>query len=383
LKKLILIITLVLIIVTSNFMFVYAGDKIVEAPNIRIIIDEEVINCDDVPIIINGRTMLPVRAILTKLGVQNDDNHIIWDRNERSVTIFKDTIKIKLVEGNNTAIINNELVTLDAAPITYSKNSRAYVPIRFIAQALNKAVVWEQNTSSVYIHRMLSQNEIWEEMHGMVNSKIISQDELNFSSKKIETSYVNELIAIAEKSDYDDKAVLIEILQRWQKGDFRLCVDDHNYLWGKQRSYVSNMLIQNMLSQNEMWVQMHAMANSKIISADDRYIGIVKIEANKVDELIAITEKSNYSDKDMLLDILYRWKDGDFRQCVDDHNYLWDKLGGEVGRAIRLMDDVSLAMENYIEPNYSGNKLGMDVGKAVSLTEEVKKAMENYIEPKQ
>jgi hypothetical protein len=217
----------------------------------------------------------------------------------------------------------------------------------------------------------------------MVNSKIISQDELNFSSKKIETSYVNELIAIAEKSDYDDKAVLIEILQRWQKGDFRLCVEDHNYLWDKQRSYVSNMLIQNMLSQNEMWVQMHAMANSKIISADDRYIGIVKIEANKVDELIAITEKSNYSDKDMLLDILYRWKDGDFRQCVDDHNYLWDKLGGEVGRAIRLMDDVSLAMENYIEPNYSGNKLGMDVGKAVSLTEEVKKAMENYIEPKQ
>jgi hypothetical protein len=383
LKKLFLIITLVLIIAASNFMFVYAGDKIVEAPNIKIIIDEEVINCDDVPIIINGRTMLPVRAILTKLGVQNDDNHIIWDRNERSVTIFKDTIKIKLLEGNNTAIINNELVTLDAAPITYSKNSRIYVPIRFIAQAINKAVVWEQSTNSVYIHRMLSQNEIWEEMHRMVNSKIISQDELNFSSKKIETSYVNELIAIAEKSDYDDKAVLIEILQRWQKGDFRLCVEDHNYLWDKQRSYVSNMLIQNMLSQNEMWVQMHAMANSKIISADDRYIGIVKIEANKVDELIAITEKSNYSDKDILLDILYRWKNGDFRQCVDDHNYLWDNLGGEVGRAIRLMDDVRLAMENYIEPNYSGNKLGMDVGKAVRLTDEVMKAMENYVEPKQ
>jgi hypothetical protein len=128
---------------------------------------------------------------------------------------------------------------------------------------------------------------------------------------------------------------------------------------------------------------MHAMANSKIISADDRYIGIVKIEANKVDELIAITEKSNYSDKDILLDILYRWKNGDFRQCVDDHNYLWDNLGGEVGRAIRLMDDVRLAMENYIEPNYSGNKLGMDVGKAVRLTDEVMKAMENYVEPKQ
>lgn len=377
-KKLILFITMVSIIVTSSFIYVYAEDKTVEAPDIKIIIDEEVINCEDVPIIINGRTMLPIRAILTNLGVQNDDAHIIWDGKKRSVTIIKDKIKITLVEGNYTAIINNEPVALDAAPFAYSKNSRIYIPIRFIAQALNKAVVWEQNTNSVYIHKMLSQKEIWEEMHKMANSKIISLDELNSIPLKIETSYVNELIAIAEKSDFFDKTVLIEILQRWQKGDFRLCVEDHNYLWGKQRGHVSWTL-----SQNEMWVQMHTMANSKIISADDRYIGIVQIETSKVIELIAIAERSDYDDKVTLLEILYRWKDGDFRQCVDEHNYLWGRLGGEVGRAIRLMEDVGMAMENYIPPGNLGDKQVMDIGKAISLTDEVKQAMVNYSEPKE
>lgn len=377
-KRIIVIITLVAMIAAANLTFAYAQDNITEAPNVKIIIDEQVISCADVPIIINGRTMLPTRAIVSSLGVLNDDRHIIWDGKERSVTIYKDTTKIKLVEGSLTAYINDQPVELDAAPVLYSKNGRTYVPIRFIAQALNKAVVWEQDTRSVYIHGMMSQTYMWEEMHNMANSKVITLDEPSFSSKKIETSYVNELLAITEKADYNDKTKLTEILQRWRKGDFKQCVQDHNYLWEKQRNYTTKTM-----SQQEMWTEIHTMANTKIVSQDDRYIGRTPIYSVNIGELIAITENSNYDDKTILLDILYRWKNGDFRQCVEDHNYVWNRLGGEVGRAVRLMDDVQAAMSNYTAPVYQGDSLGRDAGKAVSLTEETRQAMEKYIEPKE
>lgn len=34
-----------------------------------------------------------------------------------------------------------------------------------------------------------------------------------------------------------------------------------------------------------------------------------------------------------LREIVVRWQQGDFSQIVDDHNYVWDLLGGTVGRA--------------------------------------------------
>jgi len=52
--------------------------------------------------------------------------------------------------------------------------------------------------------------------------------------------------------------------------------------------------------------------------------------------LIVEITKSDYYDKQVLLNMLNRWVKGDFHDAVAEHNYLWDALKGTVGEAIKL-----------------------------------------------
>lgn len=87
-------------------------------------------------------------------------------------------------------------------------------------------------------------------------------------------------------------------------------------------------------SQKEIWDEIHKMANTKIVA--EEIWGTLEITAERVDGLILEITKSEYDDKEKLLEILARWKQGDFTRCVEDHNYVWEKLGGTVGKATGL-----------------------------------------------
>jgi hypothetical protein len=87
-------------------------------------------------------------------------------------------------------------------------------------------------------------------------------------------------------------------------------------------------------SQTVVWNQMHHMANTLIVA--DAIWGELFITEELVNGLILEVHHSQFDDKDRLLEILERWKKGDFRQGVDDHNYVWERLGGTVGRATDL-----------------------------------------------
>lgn len=144
--------TLVLGMLLSSFTVSNAASTsstITERPDIQVIIDGVKGNYTNNPIIVNGRTLLPLRELLTNLGVANDDQHIIWDINEKTVTAIKDSVKIYLKVGDTTAKINDKETTIDAAPVNY--NGRVYIPARFVGGAFGMEVTWDGNTSSVYI----------------------------------------------------------------------------------------------------------------------------------------------------------------------------------------------------------------------------------------
>ena len=48
--------------------------NVVESPNVKIVIDGKIGTYTDMPIIVNGRTLLPLRAVLSNMGVLNDDH---------------------------------------------------------------------------------------------------------------------------------------------------------------------------------------------------------------------------------------------------------------------------------------------------------------------
>lgn len=87
--------------------------------------------------------------------------------------------------------------------------------------------------------------------------------------------------------------------------------------------------------ENEVMVEMHRMANTKIIAIDEQIWGEEDMSQNNINKLLLIVSKSNFKEKYSLLIILNRWKKGDFSRIVEDHNYVWGLLGGTIGRAVK------------------------------------------------
>lgn len=111
------------------------------------------------------------------------------------------------------------------------------------------------------------------------------------------------------------------------------------------RSQVNNKAVVIKLNDNtqaisdEEWVvynKMHKMINSKIVAQDGKIWGEVVITPNNCKQLISEITKSGYPDKTVLLQFLTHWENKNFINGVNEHNYLWDGLGGTIGKAKSL-----------------------------------------------
>ncbi|XJZ27542.1 DUF6241 domain-containing protein [Bacillota bacterium Lsc_1132] len=63
-----------------------------------------------------------------------------------------------------------------------------------------------------------------------------------------------------------------------------------------------------------------------------------------------IVNKSQFQNKDKLLDILNRWTKGDFQTIVDDHNYFWALQGEKTGKAYGVMsagEEKEFVLKNF------------------------------------
>lgn len=92
----------------------------------------------------NGRTLIPVRFVAEKLGAE-----VGWNGKEKKVTIKNVKVEIILYIGQSDIIVNGQTHTMDTAAIL--ENSRTYVPIRYVAEALGAKVGWEGATRTVVI----------------------------------------------------------------------------------------------------------------------------------------------------------------------------------------------------------------------------------------
>lgn len=165
-KKLNFSIILCMIIMVLTAQAAIASDNVKENPDLKIMINGKIGEYTDTPIIINERTLLPLRALLINLGIKNDEQHIIWDKTDRSITIFdegnKETgekpVKVFLKIDSTNAFVNDKAVALDAPAILYK--DRTYIPARFIAQSLGREVVWDGETSTVLIQEKVKFDKI-------------------------------------------------------------------------------------------------------------------------------------------------------------------------------------------------------------------------------
>jgi len=76
---------------------------------------------------------------------------VTWDEATKTVLISDETNSLKLTIGSKTAYLNGAMKTLDVAPEI--TNGRTCLPIRFVAESLGAKVMWNQNNQSVLITR--------------------------------------------------------------------------------------------------------------------------------------------------------------------------------------------------------------------------------------
>ncbi len=112
--------------------------------NISVTIDGNKVNFDVQPQIINGRTMVPMRAIFKEFGMK-----VTWDDVFKTVTASKDNDSIQMRVGSKTFFKNDEIKTLDTPAVII--NSRTLVPVRAIAESLDANVVWDNVNKIVKI----------------------------------------------------------------------------------------------------------------------------------------------------------------------------------------------------------------------------------------
>ncbi len=96
------------------------------------------------PLIINGRSMVPLTFFSEGLGAD-----IQWNGENRSILYQNDSFTVLLSIDQRTAYVNEQPVTLDAAPVIV--NDRTMVPVRFISDILGYEVSWDAATQTITI----------------------------------------------------------------------------------------------------------------------------------------------------------------------------------------------------------------------------------------
>ena len=96
------------------------------------------------PVIVNSRTLLPIRAIVENIG-----GTIEWEDATKKVTIKNDDTIIILWIGSFTTLVNDINVEIDVAPQII--NARTMMPLRFITESLGCNVEWFDKTKEVLI----------------------------------------------------------------------------------------------------------------------------------------------------------------------------------------------------------------------------------------
>ncbi len=134
----------------SNLRKEYFGEGLTFDPlipdlgDINVFLNEEWLGFEQPPVIRNGSTLVPMRAIFEKLEAE-----VVWNQQTRSVTATKQGSKITLTIDNKTAYINGNAMNLDTAPTLI--NGYTMVPLRFVSESLGAEVKWDAKTRSVFI----------------------------------------------------------------------------------------------------------------------------------------------------------------------------------------------------------------------------------------
>lgn len=123
----------------------------VKFPEIRVILDGEKLLFDVAPTIIEGRTLVPMRAIFEAFGLE-----VEWDEVNRIAKGTTSETSISFTIGSKLVVVNGIAKSIDVPAKII--DGRTMMPLRFVSENMGYNVVWVGNSNLI----LLSQEDIVE-----------------------------------------------------------------------------------------------------------------------------------------------------------------------------------------------------------------------------
>lgn len=119
--------------------------------NISVTINGNAVTFDQPPVMVNDRTLVPLRTIFEALGATVD-----WNGDTQTVTSTRNNTTVSLTIGSDVMTKNDTTVALDVPAQLIGE--RTLVPVRAIAEAFGSSVDWNGETQTVIINDNAEQN---------------------------------------------------------------------------------------------------------------------------------------------------------------------------------------------------------------------------------
>ncbi|MDD4802133.1 MAG: stalk domain-containing protein [Syntrophomonas sp.] len=111
---------------------------------------KQVLEADAAPFAENGRIYVPLRHLALSLEIPASS--ILWEPSSQAVTLASNGVEISLALGKNIIYINNEEYAMDVVSVS-KPPGRIFLPARYIAEAFDYSVTWDQQEQAVIITR--------------------------------------------------------------------------------------------------------------------------------------------------------------------------------------------------------------------------------------
>ena len=118
-----------------------------DAQMVSVLINNNIIAFDYPAIVVNGRTLVPLRGIFEAIGATVD-----WDNNTQTATGKLDSTTVSISIGSKVLYKNGVPVELDVPAQLIS--GYTMVPVRAVAEAFDADVEWDGDSNTVYVTTM-------------------------------------------------------------------------------------------------------------------------------------------------------------------------------------------------------------------------------------
>jgi alpha-tubulin suppressor-like RCC1 family protein len=115
-----------------------------DTKTIKVKLDGTILLFDQPPVLINTKTMVPLRKIFEALGAT-----IVWDAKTQTVTATLGETIVKLTIGDTKGYVNNVAVSLEQPAVIIKE--KTLVPVRFIGESFGAKVGWDEANKTVIL----------------------------------------------------------------------------------------------------------------------------------------------------------------------------------------------------------------------------------------